>query len=80
MTPVIQMYHSKRSTDAVSESITNSGRQNMIDWVEGYLEMKKLIQTMHDLMLKNQKEEAKDMCVQISAVARLTAHKLSIEE
>jgi len=52
----------------------------MIDWVEGYLEMKKLIQTMHDLMLKNQKEEAKDMCVQISAVARLTAHKLSIDE
>jgi hypothetical protein len=80
MTPVIPMSRSKQSTAEHSESITNSGSDNMIDWVEGYLEMQKMMKQMHDAMLKKRTTEALELCVQIAATARLTAYKIKLDD
>lgn len=79
MTPVIQMFHSNQCNDAISVSTTNFGSQNMTDWVEGWLEMKKKLQTIHELMLKNNHEEAKETLIELAAIARMTSHQLSIQ-
>ena len=79
MTPVIPTNRSKAFNDERSESITNYGGQNMHDWVEGWLEMSKMISQTHSLILKNEIEKAQGLLLEISAVAKLTRHQLTIQ-
>ena len=79
MTPVIPISRSKASSGERSESITNYGKQNMHDWVEGWLEISRMTTEIHSLILKNKVDEAKEMLLELSAVAKLTRHQLTIQ-
>jgi hypothetical protein len=50
----------------------------MIDWVEGYLEMQRMMKAMHEAMLKKRDREAHELCLQIAAEARITAHQIAL--
>lgn len=79
MTPVIPISRSKQLQGERLESTTNYGKQNMHDWVEGWLEMSKMISQIHSLILKNEIEKAQELLLEISAVAKLTRHRLTIQ-
>ena len=78
MTPVIPMFRSEQSTAEHSASTINFGNGNMIDWVEGYLEMQRMMKAMHEAMLKKNSREAHELCIQIAAEARITAHQIAL--
>lgn len=52
----------------------------MIDWVEGWLVMKKKIGQLHNKMLRKDYDAAIQLCLEIAAEARLTAKQLQIQK
>jgi hypothetical protein len=38
-----------------------------------------MMKKIHNSMLKNNPEEAHQLCIELAAIARMTAHKISID-
>lgn len=52
----------------------------MIDWAEGQLKMKQLVQELYETMLQQDTVNAKDICEQIIVEARITRAMIASQE
>ncbi len=51
----------------------------MQDWIIQYLMMKSNLSKLHDLLLKNQHDDAIDLALQVATDARLMARQIAIQ-
>ena len=52
----------------------------MIDWAEGQLRLSSLVKTLYAKLLEREPEEAKEICNEIIAEARLVRAKIAAQQ